>query len=325
MSDSIMPETYARDLERSYESFRRALAYLEPEEQHRSCLPDGWTPAAMVAHVAYWDNYQRRRMEAALTGAWAEEMPAHSESNDARAVNDAHLDWEVVLQDADQARQALVTFARSVTPAQIEAVYREGGKERPVLKILLGHMSKHAREHAATIARYCGSMDRWGRAGLRAFLIQQQKNFLDVISGLSEQTCAQVSVCGNWSVRDVLAHVLTWDEYTYQVVKQWPEVPMASLSPWIEGEEDEVNARLMAAKADWGMIDLLDGLVTVHRRILRRYDTLSDEALAAEAEYGWGMRDTAVGFLYSMSIHTAEHAAELWEARIHGHLVPVAV
>lgn len=315
MTELRTPAEYTGRLVQSYQRFIDSLALLNPEEYTSPCLPDGWTPVAIVAHVAFWDDYQRRRMEAALTGAWAEQMPRPVEDNDTRAAADGSRIWEDVLAEADANRQKLVDFSRGLTTEQIATIYREGGQERPVLQILLEQMSRHVREHSQTIANYCGSWQRWGRTGFRAFYARQSWNFLDTISGLSERTCLTVPVLGDWSVREALAHVLLWDEYCYAVAKQWPAVDMATLAQWTEGGFDGLNERLLAEKAGMGMIDLLDGLVTVHRRILRCYDKLSDEAIQAEAEYGWGQKDTLMGVLYTFASHTAEHAAELYEAR----------
>lgn len=315
MPELRTPEEYTERLIQSYRRFSETLALLEPEEYTSPCLPDGWTPVATVAHVAFWDDYQRRRMEAALTGGWAEQMPRPAEDNDTRAAADRSRTWEDVLAEADANRQKLVDFSRGLTPEQIATVYREGGQERPVLQILLEQMSRHVGEHGQTIASYCASWQRWGRAGFRDFYARQSWNFLDTISALSEQTCLTVPVVGEWSVRDTLTHVLVWDEYCYALAKQWPNVELATLSLWVEGNLDDLNERLMAEKAGMGMIDLLDGLVTVHRRILRCYDNLSDQAIQTVAEYGWGQKDTLMGVLYTFASHTAEHAAHLYEAR----------
>lgn len=318
MAELRTPEEYTDRLVQSYQRFIDSLALLEPKEYTSACLPDGWTPTATVAHVAFWDDYQRRRMEAALTGAWSEQMPRPAEDNDTRAAADGSRTWEDVLAEADANRQKLVDFSRGLSPEQIATVYREGGQERPVLQILLEQMSRHVREHSRTIYNYCASWQRWGRAGFRGFYARQSWNFLDTISGLSEQTCLTVPVVGDWSVRDTLTHVLVWDEYCYEVAKQWPNVELATLSLWVEGNLDDLNERLMAEKAGMGMIDLLDALVTVHRRILRCYDKLPDEAIQTVAEYGWGQKDTLMGVLYTFASHTAEHAAHLYEARRDG-------
>ncbi|MFZ1757350.1 MAG: DinB family protein [Caldilineaceae bacterium] len=316
MSELRTPGEYTERLVQSYRRFSEVLALLEPEEYTAACLPDGWTPVATVAHVAFWDDFQRRRMEAAVTGAAPLARPI--EDNDSRAATDGSRAWEDVLAQADANRQKLVDFSRSLTPAQIAAHYREGDSERPVIQNLLEQMARHVREHTQTIHNYCGSWQRWGRAGFRAFYARQSWNFLDTISGLSEETCLTVPVVGDWRVRDMLAHVLVWDEYCYELARQWPSVDVATLTRWTEDGFDQVNERLVGEKAEMGMIDLLDALVTFHRRILRHYDKLPDEAIQTVAEYGWGQKDTLMGVLYGIATHTTEHAAQLYEARRDG-------
>lgn len=318
MEELRTPEEYTKRLEQSYHRFVETLALLEPAEYTAPCLPDGWTPAATVAHVAFWDDFQRRRMEAALSGAWAERIPWPAEDNDTRFAADAGRAWDDALTEADANRQKLVDFSRTLSAEQIAARYREGGEERPVLRILLEQMTRHVTEHGRAIFRYCSSWERWGRDGFRTFYARQSWNFLDTISGLSEQTCLTVPVVGDWAVREMLAHVLVWDEYCYELARQWPSPDMATLAKWTEGSFDEVNARLVGEKAGMGMIDLLDALVTFHRRILRHYDKLSDEEIQTVAEYGWGQKDTLIGVLYGIATHTAEHAAQLYEARQKG-------
>jgi len=321
MTETPTPHEYADRLTRSYQRFCESLALLEPEEYAAPCLPDGWTPVATVTHVAFWDDFQRQRMEAAVAEAWTEQVPWPANDNDGRARAAAHRPWDEALAEADANRQKLVNFARTLTPEQITAVYREGGQERPVVQILLEQMSKHVREHAQTIHAYCGSWQRWGRAGFRTFYARQSWNLLDAISGLPEATCVGTPVMGDWAVREILAHVLVWDEFCYQLAKQWPQVDLTTLTPWQSGGIDEVNNRLVAEKTQMGMIDLLDGLATVHRRILRHYDRLSDEAIQTIYEYGWGQKETLMGVLYEFATHTAEHAAQLYEARRDGILV----
>ncbi len=179
MTEIRTPAEYTDRLIHSYRRFSEMVALLEPAEYTAACLPDGWTPVAIVAHVAFWDDYQRRRMEAALTGAWAEDFPRPAEDNNIRAAADGARAWEDVLAEADANRQKLVDFSRGLTADQIAALYREDGKERPVLQILLEQMSRHVREHGQTIHSYCGSWQRWGRAGFRVFYARQSWNFLD--------------------------------------------------------------------------------------------------------------------------------------------------
>ncbi|MEZ4614461.1 MAG: ClbS/DfsB family four-helix bundle protein [Caldilineaceae bacterium] len=124
---------------------------------------------------------------------------------------------------------------------------------------------------------------------------------MDSISGLSEETIVATAVCGEWSIRDVLVHVLSWSEYEYAVLKQWPDTTHESLTPWLDGNGvDDINAALLAERATLNMIDVCDGLTTYHRRILRYFDKCSDEQLADSGDYGWGKKECSLAFFMDL-------------------------
>lgn len=316
------PAAVAQRLRRSYFNFRWPLFLLDGEEAGRPCLANGWTMLAMAAHVAWWDSFQLRRMQAALDGGGRRRISWTGESNDERAERETRA-WEAVLEEADEARRALIEFALSLTEEQICAEYLENGERRQVLLQVLTRMPEHVDEHAVDVHRYCFSLGRWGRDGALAFYGEQFKDLLDSITGLMESCCLSVPVCGAWSVRDVLAHTLVWDEYAWALIGSWPDIDLAKVAPWMEQQVDATNERLMAQKSDLSMIDLLDGLATVHRRIVRKFSSLSDDRLQAEASINGNERGNAVYLLISMAAHMADHAAQIYAARAEGRLVPM--
>lgn len=309
------PSELADNLERSYANFWKTLSLLEVEERDRPCLHDGWSPKALLAHVAFWDNYQTQRMMAALNGESAVQgFNRPNEDNDERAAADAARNWDEVAADADAYRQRMIDFARSLREEQLTS-YAEGERQLDLAK-LLAHMSKHVREHAGEVYRYCASLDRWGRDGLRRFVAAQSNHLLDSIGALDEGTLTTVPVCGVWTVRDVIAHVTAWDEYTLTILRQWPNLDMSTLERWTEsGNIDAINQRLYQESAQVDMIGVLDHAATVHRRLLRAYDRLGDEDLKREGDFGLGLQGPISFLLFFMAQHTAEHAAEIWAWR----------
>ena len=326
---------YAERLRRSYLNFRWPLFLIEPDEQTRPCLENGWTPIAAAAHVAYWDNYQLRRMQAALDPHRKEPRSESVKTNDEMAAEEDRS-WDIVLAEADEARQGLITFALSLTDDQIEAEYGDRGERSQIVKRLLEHMPQHVAEHAVDVHRYCFSTERWDCERLFSFYRRHFNSLLDAITGLTEESCLTVPVCGAWTVRDLLAHILAWDEYVLELVKRWPEVSLPGLrssdsdvgseeelSHWASGDVDTVNARLHDARTELSMIEVLDGLATCHRRIVSRCRRLSDETMRTEVEYDKGEKGNVVNLLVSTSAHTADHAAEIYAARADGRLVPL--
>ena len=322
MSDAYTGETaptpaqLAQQLERSFARFLTTLALLEPAEMETAQLESGWTPKVVVAHIAFWDAVQMQRMQDAIAGrSAATGFIRPAASNDDRAHEDNGRSLEEVIACAETARRELAAFAASLTPAQLAQPYPEGDSALSLVE-RLEHMSNHVRSHAREIGLYCGSMRRWRRAGLRAFLVQQHASLMDSIAGLDETTLLSTRVCGFWSIRDVLAHVLSWNEYGYLVMRGWPQVDHSTIAPWIEGDDgDAVNASLLAARADLDMIAIVDWLTTYHRRVLTRFDALSDEDLASIGDQGWGTQGELAHLLYSLALHETEHAEDIWRFR----------
>jgi len=306
----------AEQLQAAYDSLCRTFSLLDIDEIEQGQMVDGWTPNALMAHVAFWDAYQTARMRAAYQGESATQGFAPPPTdNDERAQLDHTRPWATVLQEADTARQQMIDFARTLDDDALATDYPEG--ERTLsLAPLLEHMVRHTRLHAQELQRHCGSMQRWPRADLRAFIVQQHKTVMDGISGLTEATILSTQVCGIWSIRDLLVHLLSWNEYEYTVLKQWPDAAHESLTPWLDGHGiDDINANLLAERATLTMIDICDGLMSYHRRTLRYFDKCTDEQLAGAGDYGWGEEGTLSNFFYDFALHEAEHAEAIWRYR----------
>jgi hypothetical protein len=294
------------------------LALLELTEMEQQSLHDGWSPKALLAHVAFWDDFQRRRMQAALQGDSAQSGFARPlQDNDGRARQDDTRSLDEILAGAESARDRLVAFAASLDTSALEITYPEG-QENLSLDRLLTHMAHHTRSHEAEVARYCGSSRRWDRSSLRHLLATQHDAMMDSIAGLEESTILSVRLPDGWTIRDHLVHILAWSENCYLVVDGWPTVSHATISAWLEGDGeslDDVNARLLAQRAAFTMIDVADQLAAWHRRLLRRLDGMREGGLAEVGDFGWGKQGELSEFLFGVCLHQAQHAEAIWRWR----------
>jgi uncharacterized damage-inducible protein DinB len=309
---------FADQLQATYDRLGQALALLEPDEMEQARLPNGWSPKALLAHVAFWDDFQTRRMQIAHQGEWAwQGVTWPAEDNDQRAIAANQRPWTEVMATADAARQRMIEFAQRLPADALATLYPEGDQTLD-LAALLAHMVRHTEQHTAEVRRYASAMQRWSKTEFRQFLVRNHTNLLDSISGLTEATVLATRVCGSWSIRDVLAHVLSWNEFGYLVAKAWPHKPDAtSLLPWQADEAavDHLNSNLLAARADLDMIAVMDGLTTYHRRLLRLFDKASDDLLATDGMLWFGEVGPLSELFYGLSLHEAEHAEQVWRYR----------
>ena len=139
-------------------------------------------------------------------------------------------------------------------------------------------------------------------------LTQGFKAFMDCLGKLTEEELTSTQVEGIWTVKDVVAHVWSWDDEAIRTARDW-------LGPrkWRQGEfdEDAWNAAEVTSRAAMQLIPVVDGLTGAHRRLVHLLDTTSDEALAQVAKAPWGADMPLVDFFYEMAAHYVEHTEHL--------------
>ncbi|MEZ4614460.1 MAG: DinB family protein [Caldilineaceae bacterium] len=116
----------AEQLQAAYDNLCRIFGLLETAEIEKGQMVDGWSPKALMAHIAFWDDYQTARMKAAIQGESAPLGFARpSADNDERALVDNERTWDLILAEADAARQKMVDFARTLDNEHFTAHYPE--------------------------------------------------------------------------------------------------------------------------------------------------------------------------------------------------------
>ncbi len=131
--------------------------------------------------------------------------------------------------------------------------------------------------------------------------------FQESYSGLSDAELMERGVTGDWSVRDILAHVSTWEE---EALKHLPLILEGGTPPRYSvayGGIDAFNARMTAEKAHRSLSAVRRELDETHRRLADfvqavppgppsrearfrrrlRLDTYGHYPLHAEAIRGW--------------------------------------
>jgi hypothetical protein len=115
-------------------------------------------------------------------------------------------------------------------------------------------------------------------------------------------------VIGTWSVKDILAHVTTWEQVTLKVLPliiQGGTLPRYSTQ---YGGIDAFNALMTEQKRDLSLSDVLTQLAETHQRLLDYIQTVPEEQFRTETRFRRRLRaDT-----YS---HYREHATMIREWR----------
>lgn len=120
------------------------------------------------------------------------------------------------------------------------------------------------------------------REQLRHKLDAAWDDFTSSYEGMSAAELLAPGVTGAWSVRDIIAHVTTWEE---EALKHVPAL-LGGRTPQryavLYGGIDAFNAQTAARKAALPLDEVFRQQDAVHRRVLEMVASLPDEQLARE-------------------------------------------
>ena len=122
------------------------------------------------------------------------------------------------------------------------------------------------------------------RPQVREDLARERDKLLAALEGLSEGELMRSGAVGRWSVRDVLAHVLAWEDEAVARLDLLAAGRPQDIAPITNDEELEAwNARAQERYAGLPLAEVMRRLEAVPGRILAGLDSLSEERLGTDA------------------------------------------
>jgi hypothetical protein len=132
--------------------------------------------------------------------------------------------------------------------------------------------------------------------------------FKESYDGLSEEELMEPGVTGGWSVRDILAHVTTWEE---EALKHLPLILEGGTPPRYSvryGSIDAFNAQMVEEKRGFSLSEVLRRLDDTHRRLIDLIQGAPEDQFIRETRFRHRLRlDT-----YS---HYPKHTEGIWRWR----------
>lgn len=318
----------ADQLAGQYERLWFVMGLIDPVEYDEGAMADGWPPKVLVGQISAWNTVHTRRMmklvkpqhvsfiEGVNGGLLEEEDLARLRSRESlRAAVEARIPLEAVIEDLERSQVWPLEILRDDSS---ELAQYLAADPDPRIYVIGNQMLEEMRERVRTLRRWAGSMDRWTKKELIALLEEQHELLMDSVAGLDEETILSTITHAPWSMRDELVHMLAWKEFEWYIVQHWGTPDPAGVQQFIYAEgygEDEVNDVLLSERAHLNMIEVVDGLATMHRRIIKRLEAADDSALRSEGDWLFGARGELSNFVYSMALHQTEHSESLWRTR----------
>jgi len=130
---------------------------------------------------------------------------------------------------------------------------------------------------------------------------------LRAIRGLGEEQMTLPLAPRGWSIRDILAHVASWDELRWFEIARTARGDLPIYHRMRDEEFDRWNELMMAYRTDLPLDQVTRELACSRRKVLEMVSSLTDEQLERAAEGRLRIRRAAA--------HDREHAEQIREWR----------
>ena len=132
--------------------------------------------------------------------------------------------------------------------------------------------------------------------------------FKESYAGLPDARLVEPGVMGDWSVKDILAHVTTWEE---EALKHLPLIIQGGRPPRYSmkyGGIDAFNAQMTEQKRGLSLADVRRQLDETHRRLVDFIRSVPEDQLTGETRFRRRLRLDTYG-------HYPKHAEAIREWR----------
>jgi hypothetical protein len=134
------------------------------------------------------------------------------------------------------------------------------------------------------------------------------------LAGISEQDMLQPGVGGEWSIKDILAHISDWEQrflrwYRTGQRSEIPELPEPGLT-W--DDLDLLNQRIYEKHRHRSLPDVRAGFDASYRELITAVEAMSEDELFTAGHFAWTRdRPLLIALRANADEHYAEHADQI--------------
>ena len=229
----------------------------------------GWTAKDVLAHIAAWETRVATGLPDLLADRGTRLVGVEADAFNAEQVTlrRERTPRELLLELADSRRRILEALT---TAGDDELI-----KPRAVLwgqitieRWALREIYEHDDDHAMQLRAWCAAHPESGRSLGEALvddMAAERAGLLLACLGLDANTLVSTPVMGEWTVKDVLAHVAAWDN----IHANRAELALTGREAEIVGIElDERNAELFTQRRGWSLEQVLHTATDSRQRFL---------------------------------------------------------
>jgi uncharacterized protein (TIGR03083 family) len=140
-----------------------------------------------------------------------------------------------------------------------------------------------------------------------------RKNLLESLQGVSEEDKLRPNAVEKWSIKDLLAHVASWDEEVLRVIQAFAMQPEPHFSYSISERSDFAawNADQIDLRKERSLEQVQTEFRNARRDLIQVVEGLTDQVLMRPKMTSWGKVRTGFELLDEMVQHDAAHTKDI--------------
>ncbi len=274
-------------------------------------LLPGWTAKDVLAHIAAWETRVARHLPDLLAGHGMRIVGVEADAFNAEqvALRRTHNPRELLGELFDSRRRTLDALA-TASDADLSKPHAVPWGQITIERWALQEIYEHDVEHSAQLRAWRATHPESGRSleDTRVDdMAAERAGLLIACLGLDAGTLASTPVVGQWTIKDLLAHIAFWDDlHTGRA-----ELALAGREAEIVSvETDERNAELFAERRGWSLEQALQAAIDSRWHSRQVFGAASAEQLVRPIHLPW--RETCVWqWAYWRAHHDAVHARDI--------------
>ncbi|MCA9911563.1 MAG: DinB family protein [Anaerolineae bacterium] len=141
-----------------------------------------------------------------------------------------------------------------------------------------------------------------------------QRQVVNAVKDLPDAAWDTPGVCGFWSVKQIIGHLIGWEHYFEEFIAPFAgkPIPTPHIDDYKVMDEDAYNDKYGTAAATRTSIDLMAEFQTVNERVMTLAKLISEDTWRQLGTLPWSDSNDLEDFVvYGYYGHKYEHAAQI--------------
>ncbi len=140
-----------------------------------------------------------------------------------------------------------------------------------------------------------------------------RKALQDAMSGLTQEDLARPNVVNKWSIKDLIAHLASWDEEELRVIQAFAMQNEPQYSYTISDRSDFAvwNNEQVELRRSRSLQEVIAEFDAARRDLIQAVEGVTDQVLMRPKMTSWNREYTGLELLEEQAAHDLEHAADI--------------